>query len=37
MADLLQEPSEGRLDFARGLSLVGFDEMGQSRLNLERA
>src|ERR1035441_10379119 len=36
MADLLQELAKSRLDFTRGLSLVGFDEMGHPGLHLER-
>src|ERR1035441_1792138 len=37
MADLLQELAKSRLDLARGLSLVGFDEMGHPGLYLEGA
>src|ERR1039457_7086709 len=37
MADLLQELAKSRLDIARGLSLVGLDEVGHPGLHLERA
>src|ERR1017187_3202829 len=37
MADLLQELAKSRLNIARGLSLVGLDEVGHPGLHLERA
>jgi hypothetical protein len=37
MAELFHEVPESRLDFARRLSLVGFQEKGDSGLYLERA